>query len=335
MLTSKTFLIIIIALLTTYVLSPFAVPIIAGICMSIAGIPYQIAMERRGFSARSAAWLHTLFWTILLALPIWLVVDTAAPAMINLLKHPPTPDSILAILSKIPIIGIWIANHAASALSAPFSSDKLAVWASDNATALKAYAHQIWILLAHIGIALLVTDAVSRHHLTLGAAIERVVLWSSGDEKFTQSLLAIVTRSIRSVVLGVLGGALFDGVLVGVIMAVAQVPSWPVWTVAVAVLSTVPMGSSIVIIVAAAVMLAGQHWIAAISVLVLSHMITLSADFLIKPRLTGAKTHTPFMIALFSILGGVEVFGLIGLIIGPVIVLTAAGLWQQWETQQS
>ena len=333
--TSKKSLIIIIAVLATYVLSPFAVPIIGGVCMSIAGMPYQITLERRGFSPRVAAWIHTLFWTVLLALPIWLVVETAAPAMINLLKHPPTPSSMLAMMSGIPMIGTWLASHAAPALSAPLTSEKLAGWASNNASALKAYAHQIWILLAHIGIALLVADAVSRHHQPLGTAIERIVLWSSGDEKFTQSLLAITTQAIRSVVLGVLGGALFDGILVGVVMAVAQVPSWPVWTVAVAVLSSVPMGSSVVIIIAAAVMLANQHWIAALSVLILSHMVTLSADFFIKPRLTGAKTHTPFMIALLSILGGVEVFGLIGLIIGPVIVLTAMGLWQQWEIHQS
>ncbi|MHB0990927.1 MAG: AI-2E family transporter [Burkholderiales bacterium] len=333
--TSKKSLIIIIGLLATYVLSPFAVPIIAGVCMSIAGMPYQITLERRGFSPRVAAWIHTLFWTVLLALPIWMIIETAVPAMINLLKNPPTPGSMLAMISGIPMVGSWLADHAASALSAPLTSEKLAGWASNNASALKMYAHQVWILLAHIGIALLVADAVSRHHLTLGEAIERIVLWSSGDEKFTHSLLAIAAQAIRSVVLGVLGGALFDGVLVGVIMAFAQVPSWPIWTVAVAILSSVPMGSTVVIIIASAVLLTEQHWIAALSVLVLSHMITLSADFFIKPRLTGAKTHTPFMIALLSILGGVEVFGLIGLIVGPVIVLTAAGLWQQWERQQT
>lgn len=331
----KKYLVLIIVLLAAYVLSPFAVPIIAGICMSVAGIPYQIVLEGRGFSPRVAAWIHTLFWTVLLALPIWLVIESAAPAMINVLRHPPSPRSILTTLSGIPVVGAWIASHAAATIAAPLSSEKLAAWASDNAAALKMYAHHIWILLAHIGIALLVADAVSRHHPALGTALRRIVLWASGDEAFTHSLLAITTQAVRSVLLGLLGGALFDGVLVGAVMAVAQVPSWPVWAVAVAVLSSVPMGSSVVIILAFAVMLAGQHWVAAVSVLVLSHVVTLSADFLIKPRLTGAKTHTPFMIALLSILGGIEVFGLIGLIIGPVIVLTTAGLWKEWETQQS
>lgn len=303
--------------------------------MSIAGIPYQIAMERHGLSARVSAWIHTLFWTILLALPIYLVVDTAVPAMINILKNPPSPDSVLSTVAGIPTIGPWIANHVAPAISAPFSSAELTLWASNNADALRNYAHRIWILLAHIAIALLVADAVSRHHQTLTKAIRRVVLWSSGDEPFTHTLLAITTQAIRSVLLGMLGGVLVDGILVGAIMAVAQVPSWPVWAVALAILSSIPMGASLVIIMATIIMLAGQHWMAAISVLVLSHVVTLSVDFLLKPRLTGAKTHTPFMITLLSILGGIAVFGLIGLIIGPVIVLTAAGLWKQWETQQA
>ena len=332
---SKQFLIIAIVGLAVYVLSPFSVPVFAGICMSIAGMPYQIRMEQRGLSARLAAWLHTLFWTILLALPIYLIVDSAVPEIISLLKNPPSSSSILATMAGIPAIGPWLASHAADYLATSAPTDKVTLWASHHADMLKAYAHRIWVLLAHIGIALLVADAVSRHHQTLGKAIQRVILWSSGDEAFTLSLLAITTQAIRSVLLGLLGGALFDGIFVGAVMAAAHVPSWPVWAVAVAIFSAVPMGSTVVIALASAVMLAGQHWIAAISVLVLSHIVTLSADFVIKPRLTGAKTHTPFLIALLSILGGIEVFGLIGLIIGPVIVLTAAGLWQQWETQQA
>lgn len=302
--------------------------------MSVAGMPYQIAFEERGISVRAAAWIHTLFWTMLLALPMWLVIDTAVPAIIILLKNPPSTAAILAMLSGIPGIGSWLVSMATPTLSEPLSSDRLAVWASANAEDLKASLRNVWVMLAHIAIALLVTDTVSRNRESLGRAIKRIVVWSSGDAIFAQMLLTVTTQSIRSVLLGMLGVTLFNGILVGAVMAFSNLPSWPVWAVAVAVISSIPMGAMIIIALASVLLLSGQHWTAAIVVFVLSNAVTLSADLFIKPRLTGAKTHTPFIMTFLSILGGIEVFGLIGLIIGPVIVLSAVGMWQKWEDNE-
>lgn len=302
--------------------------------MSVAGMPYQIAFEERGISVRAAAWIHTLFWTMLLALPMWLVIDTAVPAIIILLKNPPSTAAILAMLSGIPGIGSWLVSMSTPTLSEPLSSDRLAVWASANAEDLKASLRNVWVMLAHIAIALLVTDTVSRNRESLGRAIKRIVVWSSGDAIFAQMLLTVTTQSIRSVLLGMLGVTLFNGILVGAVMAFSNLPSWPVWAVAVAVISSIPMGAMIIIALASVLLLSGQHWTAAIVVFVLSNAVTLSADLFIKPRLTGAKTHTPFIMTFLSILGGIEVFGLIGLIIGPVIVLSAMGMWQRWEDNE-
>lgn len=302
--------------------------------MSVAGMPYQIAFEEKGISVRAAAWIHTLFWTMLLALPMWLVIDTAVPAIIILLKNPPSTAAILAMLSGIPGIGSWLVSMSTPTLSEPFSSDRLAVWASANAEELKASLRNVWVMLAHIAIALLVTDTVSRNRESLGRAIKRIVVWSSGDAIFAQMLLTVTTQSIRSVLLGMLGVTLFNGILVGAVMAFSNLPSWPVWAVAVAVISSIPMGAMIIIALASVLLLSGQHWTSAIVVFVLSNAVTLSADLFIKPRLTSAKTHTPFIMTFLSILGGIEVFGLIGLIIGPVIVLSAVGMWQRWEDNE-
>ena len=52
----------------------------------------------------------------------------------------------------------------------------------------------------------------------------------------------------------------------------------------------------------------------------------MTGDFIVKPEIIGATSHAPFLLVLLSIFGGVEVFGLVGLILGPVLVLTAQAL---------
>ena len=43
---------------------------------------------------------------------------------------------------------------------------------------------------------------------------------------------------------------------------------------------------------------------------------------ILKPYLIGSRTRLPFVLVFFSLLGGLETFGLLGLILGPVLVAT-------------
>jgi predicted PurR-regulated permease PerM len=103
-------------------------------------------------------------------------------------------------------------------------------------------------------------------------------------------------------------------------------PAAMVFAIALAISSLIPGGSGIVLALAAVVAYTQQDITHAIIILVVGHVITLSGDYIIKPVVTGAKSHAPFLLVLLSILGGVEVMGLIGLIAGPVIVLMLYGM---------
>jgi predicted PurR-regulated permease PerM len=73
------------------------------------------------------------------------------------------------------------------------------------------------------------------------------------------------------------------------------------------------------------------HWIAGFLVLGWGLLVITVADLVVRPLLTGSQTQAPFFLVFFSILGGAEAFGLIGLIIGPILVLLARGVWRVWE----
>ena len=50
-------------------------------------------------------------------------------------------------------------------------------------------------------------------------------------------------------------------------------------------------------------------------------LIVTVADYLIRPLLIRGGTHLPFLAVLFGVFGGVVTMGIVGLIIGPVLLV--------------
>jgi predicted PurR-regulated permease PerM len=52
-------------------------------------------------------------------------------------------------------------------------------------------------------------------------------------------------------------------------------------------------------------------------------------DKILRPVVAGGRTRLPFVWVLMGCLGGFEVLGLVGLVIGPVLLTLARELWEQ------
>jgi predicted PurR-regulated permease PerM len=52
------------------------------------------------------------------------------------------------------------------------------------------------------------------------------------------------------------------------------------------------------------------------------------SDHVVRPILLGSSTKLPFLAILFGILGGVELMGLLGLFLGPMIMVAFLSLWR-------
>jgi predicted PurR-regulated permease PerM len=50
-------------------------------------------------------------------------------------------------------------------------------------------------------------------------------------------------------------------------------------------------------------------------------------DNLLRPRLVGKDTEMHDLLILFSTLGGIAMFGIIGIIIGPIIAALFVTIW--------
>lgn len=141
----------------------------------------------------------------------------------------------------------------------------------------------------------------------------------------------ILTRTkdvIGASVYGVLVIAAIQGALGGLAFFMLGLPSPIVWGVAMAFFSLIPMAGSFIVWVPAAVYLAatGQWWKAGFLAFWGAIVIGMVDNFL-RPKLVGEKTKLHELFIFFSVLGGLQVFGVLGLVLGPVVLAITLALF--------
>jgi len=89
----------------------------------------------------------------------------------------------------------------------------------------------------------------------------------------------------------------------------------------------IPMLGAFLIWVPAAIYLAVTgHWVAALVLTVWGVLVIGSVDNFLRPKLVGEKTRLHELLIFFSVLGGLQFFGVIGLVLGPVLVAITIAL---------
>ena len=71
-----------------------------------------------------------------------------------------------------------------------------------------------------------------------------------------------------------------------------------------------------------------QNWTGAIILAVICGAIAGNIDNLIRPRLVGRDTEMHDLFILFSTLGGIAMFGIIGIILGPILAALFVSIWE-------
>jgi len=141
------------------------------------------------------------------------------------------------------------------------------------------------------------------------------------NPRHTRALILEFRQVGRSVLVGTIATAVVQGSVAGVGYAVLGVAQPLTWGVATGFASFLPiLGTGIVWAPVGAYLLLNGQPFAGICVLVWGFLVVATAiDYVVRPRLVGRKVGHPLLV-LFALLGGIEVFGLAGLIVAPVLM---------------
>ncbi len=137
----------------------------------------------------------------------------------------------------------------------------------------------------------------------------------------TTELLYEFRRVTRSVLVSsvVTAGVQAAAALVGYLLTGVPVPIF--FAAVTFVLALIPaVGAAVVCLAAALLLLATGHPVAAIVLAVWGVVVVGLSDNVVKPLLARRGMHMNGAIVFFSLLGGLAVFGAIGLLLGPLIV---------------
>jgi|GEM_PF-241945 predicted PurR-regulated permease PerM len=142
------------------------------------------------------------------------------------------------------------------------------------------------------------------------------------DPRHTRALVAEFRDVGRNAFVGTIASAAIQGVVAGAGFAAAGVPQPIVWGTVLAVTSFIPViGVPLVWIPAAFTLLASGHVMRALALVAWCLVVVMAAnDYYVKPRLVGRGGSSHPLLMLVGLIGGISVFGIAGVIVGPIIM---------------
>jgi predicted PurR-regulated permease PerM len=139
------------------------------------------------------------------------------------------------------------------------------------------------------------------------------------DNQRIWRLLARMQEVVTASVYGTLLLSVIQGALGGIAFAVLGLPSPFLWGVVMTLASIIPMlGAFIVWGPAAIYLLSTGHAGQAAALTIWGTVVIGMADNVLRPILVGNQTRMHELLVFFGVLGGIEVFGVLGIVLGPV-----------------
>lgn len=162
--------------------------------------------------------------------------------------------------------------------------------------------------------------------------LERLIRWSPLKDEYERILIEKFVSVSKGTLKGILVIGLMQGVLGGFMFWIVGLKS-PIFLGTLMVFgSLIPaVGTAAIWLPAAIVLLAEGRWGAALTVGIGGGVVISTVDNFVRPILVGKDIKMHDLLVLLSTLGGLGIFGLPGLIIGPIIASLFLSIWNIFE----
>jgi predicted PurR-regulated permease PerM len=143
----------------------------------------------------------------------------------------------------------------------------------------------------------------------------------------SESLIRRTREVIDGSIHGVLVIALIQGTLGAILFSALKVPSPVLWGLVMTVASLIPVfGAAAVWVPCTIYLVVIGSWGKAIILAALGALVISSVDNFLRPKLVGERVRLNELVMFFSVLGGLQVFGVLGIVLGPVLFAITGSL---------
>jgi len=329
----KIALIGIIIWISFLIFKPFLLLILWGIIIAVAVYPVQRRLMKLtpGKGSISAGILSLVMLAVIIVPTVLFIIalveniqDLATTFQAETFIIPPPPESV----KDWPLIGntvhnFWqLGSENLEGLLNKYSDQagEVAKWLLSSITSI------VGTVLLFIGSIIIsgifLSNAEGGHKAAVGL-FSRLV----GDRG--ERLVDNSTATIRSVVQGVLGVAIIQTTLISAGFYVADIPAASILTLIVLFLAIVQLPTILIVLPVIIYVFSTSTTGFAIGFMIWSVLASMSDTFL-KPLMLGRGLEIPMLIILIGAIGGMILFGIIGLFLGSVILALAYQLFQGW-----
>ena len=292
----------------------------------------RVTLRLKGRASVSAGILTALTPFFVMA-PVAFLGVVFARQVANILsamsKSTLTYPDLLQRLNTVPVVGRavqWMRENA------PISAEQVQGWIIDGTqTVLKSAASMggsiaLGIMGSLVGFVMmlfllffLIRDG--------RVMLRRLIGFIPMEPRPRSQLIAYLGDVTRAVVFGSVATALIQGTFVGIGWALVGLPSPVVFGVLATIASFLPVGSVIVVAQAVLYLMFSGHWGAAIFLAAWGSGVGVM-DNLLRPYLTSTQAEVSTLAVFVGAIGGASAFGILGLVIGPVLLGFIAALLQ-------
>lgn len=162
---------------------------------------------------------------------------------------------------------------------------------------------------------------------------ERMLDAAKGLVPLASGPTELLVRRTREVIFAAVFGHVFvamvQGLLGGLAFWALGVPTPAVWGVLMGALSMIPMiGPAFVWIPAGAVLLVSGETARGVILLLFGLFVISTVDNVLRATLVSSRARVHPLVVFLGVLGGVLMFGAVGILVGPVLIVAAAALME-------
>jgi predicted PurR-regulated permease PerM len=310
------------------ILQPFMSVLVWAVVLAVVFAPVHRRIEQRVPSPAAAAAISTLLVIITILAPVTFitiaVVNEARGVATSLASHEgPWLDP------QSPLVGPvlrWLSQYVdvAQLQSPDFVRERLQLWSGSLAVGTIGVVGGLVAAIVQMFLVIFTLFYLFRDGRAISRALFDLVPLESGQ------IADVVTRTrevIAGSVYGVVMISAIQGALGFFIFWALGLPSALLWGVVMFFLSMIPSAGAFLVWAPAALYLAATGaWTRAVILVVWGVLVVGSIDNFLSPRLVGKRTCMHELLIFFAVLGGIQMFGVLGVVLGPVVIAITLAL---------
>lgn len=326
-----------IALGCFFVVEPFLTAIIIAAIVTVVSWPLFTRFKTNlGNRPTPAAFLMVTLLVVCLIIPTMFLSAAIAqqlPSAISGLTEYIRTISAPAGLREIPLIGSWLYSQMAVVFQPQALADYMRKMIDPITREVLTIAWALGNGLVQMVLVAFIAFFFYRDGESLASKGNEFLEKVSGE--LSHELSHILVNTTRSVVYGIVGTAAGQSLAACIGFIIVGAPGTLLLSVAVFILSVVPIGPPLVWGPVAIWLYAQGEIGLALFMVAWGTLVVASVDNFIKPLLIARGTSLPLSLVFLGVFGGVIAFGFLGLILGPVLLAVGVAMVKTWLSQKA